>query len=68
MITFSQALEGYFLHADARRLSPHTIADYANTFRKFQQFLDCVLPLRKSLPTRCAGLLPPRITSAKRRF
>lgn len=40
MITFSQALEGYFLHAEARRLSPHTIADYANTFRKFQDFLN----------------------------
>ena len=38
-ITFSQALEGYFLHADARRLSPHTIADYTNIFRKFQAFL-----------------------------
>ena len=38
-ITFSQALEGYFLHADARRLSPHTIADYTNTFHKLQQFL-----------------------------
>lgn len=38
-ITFSQALEGYLLHADARRLSPHTIADYTNTFRKFQDFL-----------------------------
>jgi site-specific recombinase XerD len=38
-ITFFQALEGYFLHADARRLSPHTIADYTNIFRKFQAFL-----------------------------
>jgi site-specific recombinase XerD len=38
-ITFSQALEGYLLYADARRLSPHTIADYTNTFRKFQAFL-----------------------------
>jgi site-specific recombinase XerD len=39
-ITFLQALEGYLLYADARRLSPHTIADYSNTFRKFQIFLD----------------------------
>ena len=38
-ITFSQALEGYSLYADARRLSLHTIADYTNTFRKFQAFL-----------------------------
>jgi len=39
-ITFSQALEGYLLYADACRLSPHTIADYTNTFRKFQIFLN----------------------------
>jgi site-specific recombinase XerD len=44
-ITFSQALEGYFLHADARRLSPHTIADYTNIFRKFQAFLGDDLPI-----------------------
>ena len=38
-ITFSQALEGYSLYAEARRLSPRTIADYTNTFRKFKLFL-----------------------------
>lgn len=38
-ITFSQALEGYLLYADASRLSPCTIADYTNIFRKFQAFL-----------------------------
>jgi integrase/recombinase XerD len=38
-ITFSQAIEGYLLHANARHLSTHTIADYTNTFRKFQAFL-----------------------------
>jgi site-specific recombinase XerD len=35
-ITFSQTLEDYLLYADACRLSPHTIAAYTNTFRKFQ--------------------------------
>jgi len=39
-ITFSLALEGYFLHARARRLSKHTISDYSNTFRKFLAFLE----------------------------
>ncbi|MBN1890415.1 MAG: tyrosine-type recombinase/integrase [Thermoflexales bacterium] len=34
-ITFSKAVEGYTLYAQARRLSPHTIADYANTFARF---------------------------------
>jgi hypothetical protein len=34
VITFSQAVEGYTLYAQARRLSIHTIADYTNTFTK----------------------------------
>jgi site-specific recombinase XerD len=38
-ITLSQALEGYMLYAEARRLSPHTLSDYATTFIKFQNFL-----------------------------
>lgn len=38
-ITFSQALDGWTLAAQARRLSPNTLADYANSFRKFQAFL-----------------------------
>ena len=49
-ITFSQALEGYLLYADARRLSPHTIADYTNTFRKFQIFLDDDPPINSITP------------------
>lgn len=39
-ITFSQAIDGYLLFANARRLSHHTIRDYTTTFRKFQNFLD----------------------------
>jgi integrase/recombinase XerD len=46
-ITFSQALEGYLLYADASRLSPHTIADYTNTFRKFQDFLSDDPPINE---------------------
>lgn len=38
-ITFSQAVDGYFLAARARHLSSHTLADYSNTFRKFSAFL-----------------------------
>ena len=37
-LTLSQALEGYTLFAEPK-LSPHTIQDYFNTFRKFQSFL-----------------------------
>jgi integrase/recombinase XerD len=38
-ITFSQALEGWTIAAQARRLSVNTLADYANSFRRFQAFL-----------------------------
>ena len=44
-LTLSQALEGYFIAASARRLSPHTLADYDNTYRKFERFLDDDPPL-----------------------
>jgi hypothetical protein len=30
---------GFLLDAEARSLSPHTIADYQNAFRKLQAFL-----------------------------
>ena len=38
-IRLSQAIEGYFITANARRLSPHTLADYENTLRRFERFL-----------------------------
>lgn len=40
-LTFSQALTGFFLTAQARRLSSHTIADYSQTLdKKFKTFLE----------------------------
>jgi site-specific recombinase XerD len=44
-LTLSQALEGYRLHAQARQLSEHTLADYFTTFTRFQLFLGEDLPL-----------------------
>jgi site-specific recombinase XerD len=44
-ITLSQALEGYFLAAYARRLSQHTIADYSRAFSKLEHFLATDPPL-----------------------
>lgn len=44
-ITLSQAFEGYLLAANARHLSPGTLADYKNTFRKFISFLDADPPM-----------------------
>jgi len=40
-----RAIEGYFIAAHARRLSPHTLADYDNTFRRFEEFLGRDPPL-----------------------
>ncbi len=44
-ISLSQAIEGYFIAAHARRLSAHTLRDYDITFHKFQQFLGQDPPL-----------------------
>jgi site-specific recombinase XerD len=38
-ITLSAAIIGYTIAAQARRLSPHTIADYTSTFRKLRRYL-----------------------------
>lgn len=43
-LTLSQMIEGFLLQAEAR-LSKNTIAEYANTFRKFQLFLEEDLPV-----------------------
>lgn len=43
-LTLSQVITGYLLEATARRLSPHTIADYTNSFRKLQTFLSTDVP------------------------
>jgi integrase/recombinase XerD len=44
-VTVSQAIEGYFIAAQARRLSPHTLKDYDNTFRRFESFIGSDPPL-----------------------
>lgn len=38
-ITFSQAVDGFLLEKRAGRLSPHTLLDYGNAFRKLAEFL-----------------------------
>jgi integrase/recombinase XerD len=49
-ISLSRAIEGYFIVAHARRLSPHTLADYDNTFRRFEAFLGTDPPLASITP------------------
>lgn len=44
-LAFTQALEGYELHIQSRRLSQHTWLDYSNTYRKFLNFLEADPPL-----------------------
>lgn len=44
-ITLAQAIDGFLLHLAARRLSPHTIADYTNSLRRLQRFLGGDPPL-----------------------
>ena len=39
-LKLSQALTGYFLTHQSRKLSDHTTQDYENTFHKFQSFLE----------------------------
>ncbi len=38
-LTLSQSIEGFLLEKQAQHLSPHTVADYTNAFRKFQAYL-----------------------------
>jgi len=39
-LKYSQALVGFYLTQQARRLSIHTIADYSNTLTKFANFME----------------------------
>lgn len=38
-LKLSQVIQGYFINAHARQLSPHTIIDYQNIIRKLQAYL-----------------------------
>jgi len=64
-ISFSQAVQGYLLAAQARRLSNQTIADYVNTFRKFQLFLEGDPPLESISPHRVEAFLGVQEVSKK---
>jgi site-specific recombinase XerD len=44
-VTLEKAIEGYMLYAHSRRLSEHTVRDYAHTFRKLGEFLTFERPL-----------------------
>jgi integrase/recombinase XerD len=59
-ITLSEAVEGYLLAANARRLSLCTIAEYTYTFRALQAFLARDVAMREISPGDIRGFLNSR--------
>jgi site-specific recombinase XerD len=65
IIVFSQALTGYFLDAHARHLSQHTLADYQNTFKLFQEYLQDDPEVSQISIEQISGFLASRLVSNK---
>lgn len=65
-LTLSQAFDGFELAALARRLSPKTILDYQNTFRKFFYFLDEDPPLDSITPRHIREFLSAQTSVGKK--
>ena len=59
-IPLSAALEGFFIAAHARRLSPATLRDYDNTFRRLEEFLGRDPPLNSITPADIRAFLSSR--------
>lgn len=55
-LTFAQTLEGYYLFAEPK-LSPNTLNDYYNTFRKFQDYLETDPPINEITVNDIAGFI-----------
>ncbi len=56
-LTLSQSIEGFLLEKQAQHLSPHTVADYTNAFRKFQAYLGADVPLAGITADQIKGFL-----------
>jgi integrase/recombinase XerD len=56
-IRLSAAIEGYFVAANARRLSRHTLRDYNTTFAKFEGWLSTDPPLADITPAQIRSFL-----------
>ena len=54
-LTLSQAIEGCLLEKQAQHLSPHTVADYTNAFRKLQAYLGTDVPFAGITADQWAG-------------
>lgn len=55
-LTFAQTLEGYYIFAEPK-LSPNTLNDYYNTFRKFQEYLNDDPPINQITVNDIAGFI-----------
>ena len=64
-ILFSQALTGYLLDAHARHLSTHTIAEYQNTYKLFQEYLPDDPEVSQISIDQISGFLASRVVSNK---
>ena len=64
-ISLSKVIDGYFLAANARRLSEATLKDYANTFRKFESYLGKDPPMGDITADHIRGFLAVQNVSKK---
>jgi hypothetical protein len=64
-ISFLQTVDGFRLNVEARGLSPHTISDYWNTYRKFAEYLKDDLLLTNITIQRIEGFLAAQHVSNK---
>ena len=56
-LTLSQSIEGFLLEKQAQHLSPHTVADYTNVFRKLQAYLGTDVPFAGITADQIRGFL-----------
>ena len=56
-LTLSQSIEGFLLEKQAQHLSPHTVADYTNAFRKLQAYLGTDVPFAGITAAQVKGFL-----------
>ena len=64
-ISLSKVIDGYFLAANARRLSEATLKDYGNTFRKFESHLGKDPPMGDITADHIRGFLAVQNVSKK---
>jgi site-specific recombinase XerD len=64
-LTLSQTIQGYLLYARVRRLSPNTINDYLNTYRKLQTHLIQDKPLYQITISDISSFLSSQPVSKK---